>query len=75
MKADQKPCVRCKKRPQRLKHRYCKECHAEYMREYRRQEKLKQKKLEMTHCPHCGKALLGEAPESDHVVAKEMDNG
>lgn len=41
------------------------------MREHRRQEKIKRKKLEMTHCPHCGEALV----ESDHVVAKEADNG
>ena len=41
------------------------------MREHRRQAKIKQKKMEMTHCPHCGKALV----ESDHVVAKEADNG
>lgn len=67
MKPDPKLCVRCKERPQRPKHRYCKECHAEYMREHRRKEKIKRKKMEMTHCPHCGEALV----ESDHVVAKE----
>lgn len=44
------------------------------MRVHRRQEKIKRKKLEMTNCPHCGKALI-EEDEGDHVVAKEADNG
>jgi DNA-directed RNA polymerase subunit RPC12/RpoP len=56
-------CARCEEQPRNGDHAYCKDCHAEYMREWRKKRKTR------IRCPHCGE-MIETDDRSDHVVAK-----